>query len=141
VSALFGSVGVAAAKWQRIAMLKKRELKSKRQRRKRSIRKKILGTPNRPRLSVYRSNKHIYAQVIDDINGHTVASASTVDKEMRDDVADLEKEEQARQIGKRLAERVKEKGIEKVVFDRNGFIYHGRVAAVADGAREGGLEF
>ncbi|QDG54919.1 50S ribosomal protein L18 [Persicimonas caeni] len=122
-------------------MLKKRELKSKRQRRKRSIRKKILGTPNRPRLSVYRSNKHIYAQVIDDINGHTVASASTVDKEMRDDVADLEKEEQARQIGKRLAERVKEKGIEKVVFDRNGFIYHGRVAAVADGAREGGLEF
>lgn len=122
-------------------MLKKRDLKSKRQRRKRSIRKKILGTPNRPRLTVYRSNKHIYAQVIDDLNGHTLASASTVDTEMRDDVAELEKEDQAREIGKRLAERVKEKGIEKVVFDRNGFIYHGRVAAVADGAREGGLEF
>ena len=122
-------------------MLKKRELKSKRQRRKRSIRKKIFGTPNRPRLSVYRSNKHIYAQVIDDLNGHTLASASTVDKDARDEVADLEKEEQARQIGKILAERAKEQGIEQVVFDRNGFIYHGRVAAVADGAREGGLEF
>lgn len=122
-------------------MLKKRQLKSKRQRRKRSIRKKILGTPTRPRLSVYRSNKHIYAQIIDDLNGHTLASASSVDSEARDEVAELEKEEQARQIGKIVAQRAQEKGIEKVVFDRNGFIYHGRVAAVADGAREGGLEF
>lgn len=122
-------------------MLKKRELKSTRQRRKRSIRKKIFGTPSRPRLSVYRSNKHIYAQVIDDLNGHTMVSASTMDKEAPDDVSDLEKEEQARQIGNLLAERAKKQGIEKVVFDRNGFIFHGRVAAVANGAREGGLEF
>jgi large subunit ribosomal protein L18 len=122
-------------------MLKKRELKSTRQRRKRSIRKKIFGTPSRPRLSVYRSNKHTYAQVIDDLNGHTMVSASTMDKEAPEDVADLEKEEQAREIGKMLAERAQKQGIEKVVFDRNGFIFHGRVAAVADGAREGGLEF
>lgn len=122
-------------------MLKKRDLKSTRQRRKRSIRKKIFGTPSRPRLSVYRSNKHIYAQVIDDLNGHTMVSASTMDKDARGEVSDLEKEEQARQIGKVLAERAQQQGIEKVVFDRNGFIFHGRVAAVANGAREGGLEF
>jgi large subunit ribosomal protein L18 len=122
-------------------MLKKRELKSTRQRRKRSIRKKIFGTPSQPRLSVYRSNKHIYAQVIDDLNGHTLVSASTMDKDAPDDVSDLEKEEQARTIGKMLAERAQKQGIEKVVFDRNGFIFHGRVAAVANGAREGGLEF
>lgn len=122
-------------------MLKKRQLKSTRLRRKRSIRKKILGTPTRPRLSVYRSNKHIYAQVIDDLNGHTLVSASSVDQDARDEVAGLEKKEQARQVGKLVAQRAQEQGIAQVVFDRNGFIYHGRVAAVADGAREGGLEF
>ncbi len=121
-------------------MLKKRQLKNKRQRRKRSIRKKIFGTPVRPRLTVFRSNKHIYAQVIDDLNGHTLASASSVDTDARDEVADLGKEDQAREIGKILADRAQQQGIEKVVFDRNGFIYHGRVAAVAEGAREGGLE-
>ncbi|MFW5968167.1 MAG: 50S ribosomal protein L18 [Persicimonas sp.] len=122
-------------------MLKKRELQDNRLRRKRSIRKKIFGTPQRPRLSVFRSNKHIYAQVIDDLNGHTLTSASTVDTEVRDELADLEKLEQAERVGQLVAERAKEKGIDKVVFDRNGFIYHGRVAAVADGARESGLEF
>lgn len=122
-------------------MLKKRQLKNKRLRRKRSIRKKIFGTPTRPRLTVYRSNKHIYAQLIDDLNGHTLASASSIDKSARGDVAELEKEEQAHAIGKIVAERAQEQGIDKVVFDRNGFIYHGRVAAVAEGAREGGLEF
>lgn len=122
-------------------MLKKRQLKNKRQRRKRSIRKKIFGTPQRPRMSVYRSNKHIYVQVIDDLNGHTVASASTVDADSREGVAELDKQEQAHEIGKIVAERAKQEGIEKVVFDRNGFVFHGRVAAVAEGAREGGLEF
>jgi large subunit ribosomal protein L18 len=122
-------------------MLKKSKLKNKRFRRKRSIRKKIFGTPERPRLSVYRSNQHIYAQLIDDIAGHTLASASTVDSEARDELADLEKVEQAEAVGKLIAERAQEKGVEKVVFDRNGFIYHGRIAAVADGAREAGLKF
>lgn len=122
-------------------MLKKNELKSRRHRRKRSIRKNILGTPTRPRLSVYRSNKHIYIQVIDDLNGHTLASASSVEGDTRADIGELEKQEQARQVGKILAQRVQEKGIDKVVFDRNGFIYHGRIAAVAEGAREGGLKF
>lgn len=122
-------------------MLKKSKLKDKRYRRKRSIRKKIFGTPERPRLTVYRSNQHIYAQLIDDIAGHTLASASTVDSEARDDLADLEKVEQAEAVGKLIAERAQDKGVEKVVFDRNGFIYHGRIAAVADGAREAGLKF
>ena len=122
-------------------MLKKRLLKSKRFRRKRSIRKKIFGTPERPRLTVYKSNKHIYAQLIDDIAGHTVASASSVDNEVDGELDELEKTEQAKRIGQMLATRAKDLGIEKVVFDRNGFIYHGRVAAVADGAREGGLQF
>lgn len=122
-------------------MLKKNKLKDKRFRRKRSIRKKIFGTPERPRLSVYRSNQHTYAQLIDDIAGHTLASASTVDNEAQEDLADLEKVEQAEAVGKLIAERAQEKGVDKVVFDRNGFIYHGRIAAVADGAREAGLKF
>jgi len=122
-------------------MLKKTVLKSRRQRRKRTIRNTILGTPTRPRLSVFRSSKHIYAQVIDDMSGHTLVSASSVEKEFREGDEHVEKIEQARQIGKVLAQRVQEKGIDKIVFDRNGFIYHGRVAAVADGAREGGLKF
>ena len=122
-------------------MLKKSKLKNKRHRRKRSIRKNIFGTPQRPRLTVYRSNKHIYAQIIDDIAGHTLASASTIDSEAPDDIEELEKIEQAAKVGEMIAERAQDKGIEKVVFDRNGFRYHGRIAAVADGAREGGLEF
>lgn len=122
-------------------MLKKNIMKDRRQRRKRTIRNNILGTPTRPRVSVFRSNKHIYVQVIDDLSGHTLVSASSVEKGFRAEGDDLEKIEQARQIGKVLAQRVQEKGIDKIVFDRNGFIYHGRVAAVADGAREGGLKF
>lgn len=122
-------------------MLKKSVLKSRRQRRKRTIRNNVLGTPTRPRLSVFRSSKHIYAQVIDDMSGHTLVSASSLEKGFREGEEHLEKIEQARQIGKVLAQRVQEKGIDKIVFDRNGFIYHGRVAAVADGAREGGLKF
>ncbi len=120
-------------------MRSKRERENNRLRRKRRIRQKITGTPQRPRLTVYKSNTHTYAQVIDDYEGHTLISAST----LADDVADesATKTEQAREVGALVAERALEEGIEQVVFDRNGFIYHGRLAAVADGAREAGLDF
>lgn len=99
------------------------------------------GTQQRPRLSVFRSLSEIYAQVIDDQTGHTVVSASTIDQELRDQVKGLKKSEQAKMVGKTLAERAKAKGVQAVVFDRGGFKYSGRVKALADGAREGGLEF
>lgn len=112
-----------------------------RQRRHRRIRIKISGTQERPRLNVFRSLNHIYAQVIDDVNGRTIASASTVDKKLRDELDGKDKTEQASLIGKALAERAQAAGIETVVFDRGGYIYHGRVKALAEGAREGGLKF
>lgn len=122
-------------------MLSKRERENNRLRRKRRIRKKIIGTPRRPRLSVYKSNKHTYAQIIDDYAGHTIVSASTVDSELSEELDDeMTKTEQARKVGEAVAERAQEAGVDTVVFDRNGFIYHGRLAAVADGARDGGLE-
>ncbi|PHN04539.1 50S ribosomal protein L18 [Flavilitoribacter nigricans] len=103
-----------------------------------SIRKKITGTAERPRLSVYRSNRAIYCQLIDDVAGLTLASASTMDK----DVANTgTKTEQSKAVGKLLAERAKAAGVETLVFDRGGYLYHGRVKALADGAREGGLKF
>lgn len=111
----------------------------KRQRRSRiklRVRKKISGTPERPRLAVFRSNKYIYAQLIDDIAGHTLASASS-----REAGADGNKTAQAAAVGKLLAERAQAAGISGVVFDRGGYLYHGRVKALADGAREGGLQF
>ena len=108
-------------------------------RRKRRVRKKVFGTAERPRLSVYRSSKHIYAQVIDDQTGTTLASASTVEKEF---AAEGTKSDNAKKIGEVLAERCKAKQIETVVFDRNGYPYHsGRVRSLAEGAREGGLKF
>lgn len=110
-------------------------------RRKRSIRKKISGTAERPRLSVYRSNKHIYVQVIDDVAGTTLASISTESPSVRESVSDKKKTEAAQVVGQKIAEKCKELSIENVIFDRNGFIYHGRVKAVAEGAREGGLKF
>ncbi len=122
-------------------MLNKSQRDSKRHRRKRRIRKKIFGTPVRPRLTVYRSNSEVYAQLIDDLKGHTLAAAASNDSEKREEFAELEKTEQAREVGKLLAERALDQGIEKVVFDRNGFQYHGRIAAVAEGAREAGLQF
>jgi large subunit ribosomal protein L18 len=122
-------------------MDKKKWRKNKRLRRKRRIRKKIFGTQERPRLTVFRSNKNIYAQLIDDDRGETLASASTVDSQARDRFDELDKTSAAREVGKLLAERAQDKDIVKVVFDRNGYIYHGRVEAVADGAREGGLDF
>lgn len=110
-------------------------------RRKRSIRKKISGTAERPRLSVFRSSRHIYAQLIDDVQGKTLASASTVESATRESLSALNGVDAARAVGEAIAKRAGEAGYSKVVFDRNGYIYHGRVKALADGAREGGLEF
>ena len=110
-------------------------------RRKYSIRKRINGTGARPRLSVFRSSKHIYAQVIDDVTGETLVSASTQSPEIREDLAGKEKIERAQLVGKLIAQKTIAKEITTVVFDRNGFIYHGRVKAVAEAAREGGLAF
>jgi large subunit ribosomal protein L18 len=116
--------------------MKKQEL---RQRRKAHIRKKVEGSVARPRLSVYRSLNHIYAQVIDDVSGKTVAAASTLSPELKDGKG--KKRELAKEVGKLVAKKCQEKQIAAVVFDRNGFMYHGRIAAVAEGAREGGLKF
>ena len=113
----------------------------KRERRKASIRKKVNGTAERPRLTVFRSSKHIYAQVVNDDTHATLATASTLDEALKPSLAGLKKSEKAKKIGAAIAERCKQKGIEKVVFDRNGYIYHGRVSALADAAREAGLKF
>lgn len=112
-----------------------------RQRRHRRVRKKVQGTAERPRLNVFRSARHIYAQIIDDGRGHTLVSASTLDPEIREQIAGMTKTEQARVVGLKLAERALARGVKKVVFDRGGYKYHGRVKALADGSREGGLEF
>ena len=110
-------------------------------RRHRRVRRHVVGTPGRPRLNVFRSLHHIYAQVIDDSQGHTLVSASTIDPEVKAQLQGLTKAEQAGVVGKVLAERALGCGIKKVVFDRGGYRYHGRVKALADTAREGGLEF
>jgi large subunit ribosomal protein L18 len=113
----------------------------KRVRRHIRVRKHVAGTPERPRVSVYRSLSEIYAQVIDDVSGKTLAAASTVDKELREKLAKLKKSEQAKEVGKALAQRAQSKGIKQVVFDRGGYRYHGRVKALAEAAREAGLQF
>jgi large subunit ribosomal protein L18 len=105
------------------------------------VREKISGTPDRPRLNIYRSLVEIYVQVIDDMAGNTLTSASSIDQELRAKMNGLNKTEQAKLVGKAVAERAKAKGILKVVFDRGGYRYVGRVKALADAAREGGLEF
>ena len=105
------------------------------------VRKSVSGTTERPRLSVFRSINEIYAQVIDDLDGNTLTSASSIDTDLRTKMAGLKKSDQAKLVGQTVAERAKSKGIESVVFDRGGFRYTGRVKALADGAREGGLEF
>ncbi|MCZ7529361.1 MAG: 50S ribosomal protein L18 [Acidimicrobiia bacterium] len=110
-----------------------------RDRRHRRVRKKIRGTAQRPRLSVYRSNRHIYAQLIDDVDGRTLAAASTMEPSMRDKASGTV--EAARRVGTLIGERGKDEGVTAVVFDRGGFKYHGRVAGVAEAAREAGLEF
>lgn len=111
----------------------------RRQRIKKSIRKKISGTNEQPRLSIYRSNKDIYAQVIDDLKGVTIAATSSIDKALAKSKGT--KVEQAQLVGKKIAELALAAGVNQVVFDRNGYLYHGRVKALADGAREGGLKF
>ncbi len=111
------------------------------QRRKARIRRSLAANSGRPRLSVFRSSEQIYAQVIDDSKGVTVASASTLEKEMREALKTGANIEAAKQIGLRIAERAKAAGITQVVFDRGGDLYHGRVKALAEGAREGGLDF
>ena len=113
----------------------------KRVKRHERVRKNLFGTPERPRLCVYRSNKNISAQVIDDVNGVTLVSASSLDKELKGEVGYGGNKEAAKTVGKMIAEKAMAKGIKKVVFDRGGYIYHGRVKELADGAREGGLEF
>jgi large subunit ribosomal protein L18 len=110
-------------------------------RRHERVRKTVSGTPDRPRIAVYRSLAEIYAQVIDDEAGKTLASASTVDRELREKLKGLKKNEQARLVGEAVAKRAIEKGIKQVVFDRGGFQYIGRVKALADGARAAGLDF
>ncbi len=110
-------------------------------RRHRRVRAKIFGTPERPRLNVFRSLGHIYAQIIDDTVGHTLVAASTIDRELRDQVAGKSKTEAARMVGELVAKRAQAQGIKKVIFDRGGYKFHGRVKALADAAREAGLDF
>ena len=112
-----------------------------RERRKLRIRKKLGGTTARPRLTVFRSAKHIYAQVIDDVSGLMVAHASTLSKDLRGTLEEDKKSDAAKKVGALIAKICKSKGIDKVVFDRNGYLYHGRVSALAQAAREAGLEF
>ena len=122
-------------------MIKKIDKNQERLRRHTRVRKKINGTAETPRLSVYRSLNHIYVQVIDDVKGVTLCSASTMEKEVKGAIKDMNKTDAAKLVGKKVAERALKKGVKAVVFDRGGYLYTGRVQAVADGAREAGLNF
>ncbi|MCK6546571.1 50S ribosomal protein L18 [Myxococcota bacterium] len=119
----------------------KNDSERRRLRRQMSIRKRVDGSPERPRLTVFRSAKHIYAQVIDDTTGSTLAAASTLTAEVREAIKGLKKSDAAEKVGQKVAEAAKAKGIEAVVFDRQGRPYHGRIAALAKGARDAGLKF
>ena len=122
-------------------MFKKRDRNEVRAIRHARVRKKISGTPEMPRLCVYRSNKYIYAQVIDDTKGITLVQASSLDPALKGQLDEVDKSGEAKLVGKLVAERAKQAGVEKVVVDRGGYVYTGRVAALAAGAREAGLEF
>lgn len=122
-------------------MFKHKDKKEQRQKRHLRVRAKLSGTAEKPRLAVYRSEKHIYAQLIDDTKGITLVSASTVDKELKNSVEKTWDVQAAKRVGKLIAEKATAKGISSVVFDRGGFKFHGRVKSLADGAREGGLQF
>lgn len=122
-------------------MYKIYERNATRKKKHRRLRFRLTGTSERPRLNVFRSNSQIYAQIIDDTAGKTMVSASTLEKDIQEEIKGLNKKEAAKVVGKLLAKRAAEMGIKQVVFDRGGYIYHGRVAALAEGAREGGLEF
>lgn len=122
-------------------MIKKGNRKTLRQKRRFRVRKKVAGTKERPRLNVFRSLKHIYAQIIDDNLGVTLASASSLSPELKDSLAKGGNQEAASEVGRLVAQKALQKGIKKVVYDRAGYLYHGRVKVLADAAREGGLEF
>lgn len=122
--------------------VKYRKALSQRKRRHVRVRAKVNGTATRPRLNIFRSQAHIYCQIIDDVKGHTLVSASDLEEAVREKVdKDARKVDRAKVVGELIAERAKAAGIGSVVFDRGGFLYHGRVKAIADGAREGGLKF
>ena len=122
-------------------MSQKNARETARQNRKGRIRKRIFGTEQRPRLSVFRSAKHIYAQLVIDSTGSTILAASTLSPDLRAEIGDLDKSDAAKKVGQWIGKKALEKNIQQVVFDRNGFLYHGRVKALADGARESGLVF
>jgi len=123
-------------------MIKKPSRAAARQKRHYKLRRYLIGTAQRPRLSVFRSNKHIYAQIIDDDEGHTLVSASTMTMAFKDSDLDSSSNlEAAKAVGTEIAKKAKEKGIDTIVFDRGGYLYHGKVKALADAAREGGLQF
>lgn len=122
-------------------MSQKNQRETARQNRKGRIRKRIFGTEQRPRLSVFRSAKHIYAQLVIDSTGSTILAASTLSPDLRAEIGDLDKSDAAKKVGQWIGKKALEKNIQQVVFDRNGFLYHGRVKALADGARESGLVF
>ena len=119
-------------------MIKRPDTKAQRMKRHKRVRAKISGTPESPRLNVFRSLNHIYAQIIDDVNGNTLVAASSVEKDFGATGGNCEA---AKKVGQLVAERAIAKGIEEVVFDRGGYVYHGRVQSLAEGAREGGLKF
>ncbi len=121
--------------------MKKLETLVRRERRQRRVRAKVSGTGQRPRLNVFRSSRHIFAQLIDDSKGHTLVAASTLDAEIRANAKQTDKKAEAKQVGKLLAQRAIAKGLKQVIFDRGGYQYHGRVKSLAEGSREGGLEF
>ncbi len=122
-------------------MIKKIDKNQERQRRHERVRRKVSGTAEAPRMCVYRSLNHIYVQLIDDAKGVTLCSASTMEKEVKAEIKDMSKTEAAKVVGKKAAEKALAKGVKAVVFDRGGYLYTGRVQAVADGAREAGLNF
>lgn len=122
-------------------MITKQDKNKLRKKRHLRVRKKLFGTSERPRLNVFRSSSHIYAQVIDDLAGATLVSASTLDPEFKGQISNGGNIEAAKKVGEMIAKKAKEKGIEQVVFDRGGYLYHGRIKALADAARESGLEF
>ena len=122
-------------------MINKKSRTEVREKKHRKIRNRFSGTPERPRLSVYRSNDHMYAQIIDDTVGHTLVAASTNEKEVKAALKHTDDTEAAAYVGKLIGQRAVDKGIKTVVFDRGGYVYHGKVQALADAAREAGLEF
>jgi large subunit ribosomal protein L18 len=122
-------------------MIKKINKNQDRQKRHKRVRGKVKGTAETPRLSVYRTLNHIYAQIIDDVKGNTIVTASTLDKEIKGSLAEMDKKAQAYEVGKLIAKKAAKKKITTIVFDRGGYLYTGRVQSLADGAREGGLTF